>query len=57
MELVKVANLADNSEIYIDRETGDCYLCQPGKRKIIKKGEPRPHQLIAVGSLATTLNL
>ena len=57
MELIKLADLPDNDEIYIDKETGMYYLCQAGKRRIIKKGEPRLNQLIQLGFCNSTLNL
>ena len=57
MKLIKLADFPDNDEIYIDKETGMYYLCQAGKRRIIKKGEPRLNQLIQLGFCNSTLNL
>jgi hypothetical protein len=56
MELIKIADLSED-EVYIDRETGMYYLCHPGKRRVIKKGEPRLNQLIQLGYCNSTLNL
>ena len=58
MDLIKIGDLSNSGdEVYIDIETGIYYLCQPGKRRVIKKGEPRLNQLIELGFCNSTINL